>query len=64
MGVKNSKTNKNGEVTMEDLTNTTTKGTTENKSKQNNGKKKDNDNDRDPYYGGDSDNDFQGSEIS
>ena len=61
MGVRNSKTNKNGEVTMETLTNTTAaKDVITNKSKQNTAKKKnaDNDNDRDPYYGGDSDNDF------
>lgn len=58
MGIKNGKNNKAGEVTMEDLANTATKNTIEDKSKDNTGKKKDNDNDRNPYYGADSDNDF------
>ena len=59
MDVKNDKKNKSGEITMEPITDTTTsKNPLQNKSKLDNGKKKTNDNDRDPYYGSDSDNDF------
>jgi len=57
IGTKNRKTNKNGEITMENLTDTNPE-TINNKAKQTNGKNKNNDNDRDPYYGSDSDNDF------